>query len=634
MGTTYKVEIELSTKGSLNQQLEGTRVRISSADSAASKLLGSLRSLGSQAMAPLDAVASKIWTIGSHLAVVGGGAAFAGLTYGATQFNAELEKAQITLGTIMNAQGAATSIYQGLDMAGSVMSQMRKDAAALPGEFSDLMNIFTTSATSGFRTGASVQQLRAMAAQVMAAGATVAMPLDQVAREYAMLLEGRSGAHNVFGMRVMGLSGTAAEEFNKTKPEERLELIGSALAKYAPAMQVYKTSFEGLSSTLADNAKLVVGTATQPLFERAKSNLIWVNDWFEKNDTLISTKAQAIGSHLAYAFDKGKAALVEWWPAIETFASNAYARLVEIWRDIGPAVKDALGGVKDFLKDPAAFDKILTVAKVYGGLKVGGAVAGAGFGMAGDVLQVAGAAKQMGWIGGAAKAAEGAGGAAQLLSASGGIAKLGEAASKAAVPLLAIAAAGATWSMAYDQFTKLTPEWNKHFGGDDSAARITYASNMAAKFGGDLSAAAYASEDFQSVLRGAIDSGDSLTASLMMLKTSADTAAGSLANIALARARQEERNDAMAAGYLSQMTGATTTALINGAFEKAQAAQSKKPGSHPGGGGGTNVQKVEIVVTSNQEPSRIARMVLSQIQDLQRHPRVSRSVPNYSASRS
>jgi len=49
---------------------------------------------------------------------------------------------------------------------------------------------------------------------------------------------------------------------------------------------------------------------------------------------------------------------------------------------------------------------------------------------------------------------------------------------------------------------------------------------------------------------------------------------------------------------------------------------------HPGGAG-TNIQKVEIVVTSNQEPSRIARMVLQEIQTIQTHPRVSRYAPNY-----
>jgi hypothetical protein len=52
-----------------------------------------------------------------------------------------------------------------------------------------------------------------------------------------------------------------------------------------------------------------------------------------------------------------------------------------------------------------------------------------------------------------------------------------------------------------------------------------------------------------------------------------------------------------------------------------------------GGGGGTHIQKVEIVVSSNQDPSHIARVVGARLSELARHPRASRSVPNYSASR-
>jgi hypothetical protein len=37
-----------------------------------------------------------------------------------------------------------------------------------------------------------------------------------------------------------------------------------------------------------------------------------------------------------------------------------------------------------------------------------------------------------------------------------------------------------------------------------------------------------------------------------------------------------------------------------------------------GGGGGTHIQKVEIVVTTNQEPSRIARLTVEKLQDISR----------------
>lgn len=52
-----------------------------------------------------------------------------------------------------------------------------------------------------------------------------------------------------------------------------------------------------------------------------------------------------------------------------------------------------------------------------------------------------------------------------------------------------------------------------------------------------------------------------------------------------------------------------------------------------GGGGGTNIQKVEIVVASNQDPSQIARVVEARLSELSRHPRASRMVNNWSSAR-
>jgi hypothetical protein len=49
-----------------------------------------------------------------------------------------------------------------------------------------------------------------------------------------------------------------------------------------------------------------------------------------------------------------------------------------------------------------------------------------------------------------------------------------------------------------------------------------------------------------------------------------------------------------------------------------------------GGAGGTHIQKVEIVVSSNADPSRVARQVLGVVQNLQRNPGVSHDATNYS----
>lgn len=645
MSTTYQVTIDLSTKGDLGKSVGRAQGVMAAADHSAGKLMRSLRSMGSSVMRPLDMVASKMYDIGSAAAKVGIAGALGLATYGVLKYNNELEKTRIQLGALFNAGGASQGIYNGMDMAGSVMKQMRKDAAALPGEFTDLMGIMTMIATPGLRAGASVDQLRSLSAQAMATGATVGMPLDQVAREFAMLIEGRAGGHNVFGMRAAGLSGERAEEFNKLAPDERLKRIGTELARFAPAIEVYKTSFDGMSTTLVDNAKSLLGKVTEPIFGRVKSSLMFINDWFDGNETFLKTKADAIGSRLAYAFDKGKSALAEWWPAIEAFGQNAYTKLVEVWKDIGPAMTSAGEALKNFLKDPGSIDKIITVLKLYAGAKIGGSLLGAGMGIAGDAGNMLGAAKQMGWIGGAAKGASVAGAAGDAAIASRGLAVLGQAALRAAPALLWMAAAAAATYAAYDQYTKLISELS-HDAPLNAMAAYEFGERNVREFGDSSREAASVLSD---QVKHYISSGDTVSASAAL----AGDAFGSVASAAygaaaalgavggghlrqydvgtVARAQQMS-NDA-ATSAISNLTMGTM-GLVQTAMREGTVGKTKGGGpKHGGGGGGTTVQKVEIVVTSNQDPSRVARAVLSEIQNLQRHPRTSRGTPNYSGSK-
>jgi hypothetical protein len=52
-----------------------------------------------------------------------------------------------------------------------------------------------------------------------------------------------------------------------------------------------------------------------------------------------------------------------------------------------------------------------------------------------------------------------------------------------------------------------------------------------------------------------------------------------------------------------------------------------------GGGGGVHVARVEITVSSNQDPNRVARVIASHLADLARYRKSSAYVPNFSASR-
>ena len=622
MSTTYKVEIEFASKGDFDQKtnklgasLDNVNGKLNTSFSKTLQFGDALVGVGSKIMAPMDAAVSKVAGLAVGFAKLGIGAGIGAATYGVSSLNNELEKTQISLGAIFNANGVSSSIQDGITMAGSTMAQMRKDAAALPGEFQDLANIMKGVAVPGLKAGMSVDQLRSTSANLMAAGAVTGLPMDMVAREAAQLIEGRSGAHNVLGMRLAGLSGEKAETFNKLKPEERIKALTTELNKFAPAIAVYKNSFDGISSTLVDNAKQLLGTATMPLFGQIKNAMADANDWFDANHDKLVATAQDVGLRLSDAFRWGRKTLEEWGPILKTFAENAYDKLAAVWKDIAPTMSKAANSLKEFLQSPKAIDKIIEVLKLYIAAKGVGAVSGGAIDLASGGLNLLTMAKMAGVVGTGTQAA--GAGAAGATGAAGVAAGAGAGALLA--PVAATVAAAGSWWAVYDQAKALADEEGRDLGSDALARGAAVVRSM--------DKVDYANYDYLMALNSLTAAQADYKASVLMAAMAAREAADAMRKLA------DKKIEAQTQDNLDMLTMGTTAMVgqfLSSGKRPGDDEKKKREGmgKHPGGGG-MNIQKVEIVVTSNQDPSRIARAVTDKLASLRRNPRMSPDVPNW-----
>lgn len=600
-------------------RLEQAFVAARSAAAAFTRTVGTMT-------APFDWAARKALEIGRYAGAAAMGGGIAAMAYGVRSLNAELESTKIGLGSIFNANGISRDLPSGMRLAADTIRDMRQDAKQLPGEFSELLEIFRTGAIPAFHAGASTDQFRKLSAQAMAAAKVSSVPIDQAAREFAMLLEGRSGAHNVFGMRLLGLSGDKAEAFNKLDPNKRLDTLSRELGKFSASIDVFGGSFEGLSSTFIDNVKEFARLATEPLFERVKDWLKGTNRWLESNGDRMKTWANNIGGHLANAFDWAKKKLEEWGPLLRTFAENGWERLRTTFQEMRPHIEAAADAAKKFLQDPQAIDKLITLGKTYLALKVAQSATGSAFSVGGSLLQGAGALAQLGVFGGGAASTAAAGattGAAGTAGFAGALASVGA----AAVPAAAALAAVGFVSLAVYQGMQLHKEWTRDIADDnrllrDAADRTV---NTYAKMGGTW-------EDVTS--RTAV--------SINALRDSGNEAAAGMLEASLASYQlADDLRRAVPERWASRDKAITENALELGTlgtqqmakdFIRGQGEFAKKPKKHKGGGGGTNIQKVEIVVTSNQDPSRIARAVAGELEKFQRNRRSSPFSRNFSAS--
>lgn len=642
---TYVCETIFESRGS--GQLEratfgaggygGFQSKIGAVEGAFSRLNSQLQGMGRAVMAPFDAVARKAVDVGVGLSKLGiaGGVGLA--TYGVTHLNKELESTQISLAAIFGAQGITKNMTQGMAIGADVMRDMRRDAAALPGEFQDLVDIFKTVAIPGFGGGLGVKQLESLSSKLMATGAVTGLPMEQVAREAAMLMEGRSGAHNVLGMRLMGLGGNEAERFNKLAPAARIKEMTAAVDKFAPAIAVFSNSFEGLSTTFLDNAKRFLGVATEPLFGKIKDTLKDINRWFSDNEAYVNSEAQAIGSKAAHWFEVGKEKIQEWWPAIETFARNASAEVASIWKTVEPYLEKYGPMLQDFLKSPDAIKKIETAAEIYMGTKAAGSVLGTAANVGVGALSLFSTLKTLGIIGGGGATTVGAGtGAAATMGAAapaaGALPMTGLGVGALAAELGGLGVIVGTWietiragyklSEAQQTWTEnARTEWETTVAdalakSEESDAALEIFDQAVLQASNAYEQGMYASLDALYVIQQHQDLVDQQSGKFEQMGASMDGVVDSLGNFSIA-------------------LGSAASAALDGRYTDWQGppTKAKDTPKHPGGGGGAHIQKVEIVVTSNQDPSRIARTVLSELQNLSRHPSISPHANNYSAVR-
>jgi hypothetical protein len=184
------------------------------------------------------------------------------------------------------------------------LNKMKEDVKILPGDLGQLANIMKTIASPAAQSGAKADDIRKLAGKGMLYGMGL-QGLDEgmVARELALMLSGRVGAHNVLAMR-LGLSGSQAGSFKDMTPEKRLETINKALdTQIGGSADAFGKSWMAVTTTLKSNLKYgLLAPVTAPLFDAIKSDVTKLNQLFDANHDKIAHVTYLVGNKLVSAW--------------------------------------------------------------------------------------------------------------------------------------------------------------------------------------------------------------------------------------------------------------------------------------------------------------------------------------------
>lgn len=327
------------------------------------------------------------------------------LKVGLLEMNAEVETMSMQWSTMFQAKGLGT-FQEGMNASAALIKEMRLDAQRLPGEFKDLSAIFSRALTPGLNQGMSVHEIKNMSAAAMALGVGSGMKADVVGRELGDLIQGNM-RKNMPILKVLPNFNIDTKEFNALSGPKRQERIQQALGMRGGQESIavenlknaHAKSWIGLSTTIKDNVKAVLGVMTYQLFNSIKDALYKVNQWYENNGPKIQRWAQSVGWYLARGFQE----------------AVRYVAIIE------PTLMKVGQFLKNELDSGKLFRDIEKMAGIAAALKVGGALAplaGGAMKFAPELLGLGGSA--LGGIGGVAGAGGLAGLTAEGIIATGG----------------------------------------------------------------------------------------------------------------------------------------------------------------------------------------------------------------------
>lgn len=333
----------------------------------------------------LQAVEDKARTVGWNIqgflgrafAVMGGAAVFGGAVRGLIGLNSEIEVARSGLAGLYTAQ-TGMPIVDSLRLARSELGFLRRDAATGVGEFSNYLETYQGIVGVALPLGASTTQMRDLTKNALAAGfamqgdrGLINAPID-----IQQALTGAVGDRTTpIVMAALRANGVSAEAFRALKPEERVDALNTAFAKFGPAVALMGQSWSAQFSTLKDNTKELIRTVTAPLFSRWTDGLRRANEWLDTHRATLTDIADTWGARLLRVWDHVISnARTYLGLLVAAAAVQAAPTVIGAARGAGGALGRAGGAVRGLMADPFGF------ASVFAGVG-GGANAVAGPGM-------------------------------------------------------------------------------------------------------------------------------------------------------------------------------------------------------------------------------------------------------------
>jgi hypothetical protein len=220
------------------------------------------------------------------------------------------EQNQIQVAGFLTALGMAEDFNtDGLQKAGDIIGQITKDAAILPGEAEDYIEVFKAGLpyVQAAMPGGSLEDITNFTNKLTAIGKSFKLDSGLIAREFDHMLSPGKGMASLrlplfrtlltFMHKIPGQAKLTAESFNAMSESKRLEMLQKTFGELQPMLDASADSFDAMWGAAVSGAKTFTREATKGVFKKMKEGIQEVTALFIGADGKLTPLGKGIADN-------------------------------------------------------------------------------------------------------------------------------------------------------------------------------------------------------------------------------------------------------------------------------------------------------------------------------------------------
>lgn len=239
------------------------------------------------------------------LSLLLGGGLLVGGVLALSSMHAQAETTRLQIAGMLNALGQVPDVATGMQWADSIMQQINRDAAALPGNAEDYIQIFNATLPAAVATGAaSVEEFMRTTDRLSALALGAGIDAATVGRETLEVLQGHATTVNHVFRNLAPVLHTSAQQLNAMTAPQRWQRLTMVVTAFSQQLDASNETFDAIYGTTQQLRTQLIRSMTVPVFNQIKQSLAGINVWLTTHYDQIVNIGQAVSRYLVGGFNR------------------------------------------------------------------------------------------------------------------------------------------------------------------------------------------------------------------------------------------------------------------------------------------------------------------------------------------